>query len=174
MNPMIAGELSVEELIESLKLQPHPEGGFYREIYRADEAVDAVALPSRYGAARCSSTSIYYLLTADTFSTMHTVKSDEMLHFYMGDPVEQLRLFPDGRSEVVILGQNIRSGQHIQSLAPRAVWQGSRLVPGGKYALLGCTVAPGFDFADYEEGECTPLTKAFPQHASLIYALTRR
>lgn len=164
-----------DEVIRLLRLAPHPEeGGFFREVYRAAEGLPAAALPERYGGGRAFSTSIYYLLTPETFSAMHRVATDEVFHFYLGDPVEQLRLFPDGRGEVVLLGPELAAGQQLQSVVPRGVWQGARILPGGGvgFALLGATVAPGFDYADYEGGRREELVAAYPDHAGRIAALT--
>ena len=166
--------MKVQDIIGRLGLQPHPEGGYFKEIYRADESVVADNLPDRYSGARSMSTSIFYLLTADTFSTMHRVKSDEMFHFYLGDPVEQLHLRQDGSSQVIHLGQNLMGDERLQSLVRRGVWQGARLIDGGKYALLGATVAPGFDFADYEEGTKEALCSQYPDMTAMICKLTRR
>lgn len=163
---------SAEQLISLLELRPHPrEGGFFCETYRADESLSAELLPARYGAARSVGTAIYYLLTPNTFSTLHRLASDEIFHFYLGDPVEMLQLTPDG-GKIITLGADILSGQQLQVLAPRGVWQGSRLLPGGKFALLGCTVAPGFDYADYEHGQRSLLTREFPEFAESIKRLT--
>jgi predicted cupin superfamily sugar epimerase len=164
---------TAEELIALLQLQPHPrEGGFFRETYRADEGFLAAALPPRYGQDRSVSTAIYYLLTPDTFSALHRLASDEVFHFYLGDPVRMLQLFPDGQGREVILGTDVLRGQSPQVVVPRGVWQGSLLEPGGTFALLGCTVAPGFDYADYETGERAALLARYPAFAELIRALT--
>jgi len=163
----------VKTIIASLSLVPHPkEGGYFRETYRAAETLAPPALGARYAGARAVSTAIYYLLTPPTFSALHRLASDEVFHFYAGDPVEQLRLFNDGRGEVVTIGNNVSSGMHPQTVVPRGVWQGARLVPGGRYALLGCTVAPGFDYADYESGSRGALSAAFPAFAGRIATLT--
>ncbi len=108
------------------------------------------ALPSRYGGARAAGTAIYYLLTPDTFSAMHRLASDEIFHFYLGDPVEMLHLHPDGTHQVLVIGPDLEAGQRPQVIVPRHTWQGARLIPGGRYALLGTTVAPAFDYTDYE------------------------
>ena len=118
-------------------------------------------------------TAIYYLLTPDTFSAMHRVRGDEMFHFYLGDPVEMLQLKSDGSGEVTILGQDIASGMRLQHTVTGRVWQGSRVRHGGKYALLGTTMAPGFEYEDYETGERRELIARYPQHADLITSLTR-
>lgn len=165
--------LTAEQLIAHLKLQPHPrEGGFFCETYRAAETLSAGALPVRYGADRSVSTAIYYLLAPNSISALHRLASDEVFHFYLGDPVQMLQLFPDGSGQSIILGPDILGGQQLQVLAPRGVWQGSSLLPGGSFALLGCTVAPGFDYADYEHGQRAALTEQYPEFTALIRRLT--
>jgi uncharacterized protein len=166
--------MEVEELIRVLQLQPHIEGGYFRETYRASETVLANALPDRYATDRPYGTAIYYLLTANSFSVMHRLKSDEVYHFYLGDTVEMLLLGPDGRSEVRGLGQNLVAGEHVQLTVPRMWWQGLRLRKGGRFGLLGCTVAPGFDYADFEEGTRQALVDKYPLVSELITGLTRR
>lgn len=168
-----AGSQEAAAIIDALGLVPHPkEGGWFRETYRAAETFDAEALPGAYAGPRAVSTAIYYLLTPATFSALHRLASDEVFHFYAGDPVEQLRLHPGGRGEVVTIGNNVLAGQRPQVLVPRGVWQGARLAPGGRYALLGCTVAPGFDYADYESGGRAALIAAYPEFAEPIATLT--
>ncbi len=164
--------ISAAALIERLGLAPHPvEGGFFREVYRADESTPASALPARYGGARAQSTAIYYLLTPETFSAMHRISSDEIFHFYDGDPVEQLHLYPDGGADLVMIGRDLAAGQQPLVVVPRGVWQGARLAAGGAWALLGATVAPGFDFADYEHGDGAALAAKWPDHAVMIRSL---
>lgn len=164
--------LTSDQLIELLKLQPHPaEGGFFAETYRAAESHPAAALPERYGQPRAHGTSIYYLLKPGTFSALHRLKSDEIFHFYLGDPVEMLQLHPGGRGERLLLGADLAAGQRPQVVVPHGVWQGSRLLPGGQFALMGCTVAPGFDYADYEHGRRAELTAAYPDFRALIEKL---
>lgn len=165
--------MTLESLIRSLNLKPHPEGGFYAETYRAAESVAAPPLPARYGGPRALSTAIYFLLTAQSCSVMHRLKSDEVFHFYDGDPVEMLLLPPDGGGSVHVLGTDLAAGERPQAVVPAGCWQGARVRPGGRFALLGCTVAPGFDFADFEVGERGELTDRFPGHGGLIGALTR-
>jgi hypothetical protein len=123
---------------------------------------------------RAQGTAIYYLLETGTFSEMHVLASDEIFHFYLGDPVEMLQLHLDGRSAVFTLGPDLAAGQHVQLVVPAGVWQGTRLVDGGKVALLGCTVTPGFDFADYRSGSYAELAAKWPAEAERIRALTRR
>ena len=167
--------LTAERLIELLELQPHPkEGGFFRETYRAEDSLPASALAPRYGSARSCSTAIYYLLTPSTFSEMHIVATDEVFHFYLGDAVEQLQLTPGGGGRIVTLGPHLDRGQQPQGVVPQGVWQGARLAPGGThgFALMGATVAPGFDYADYRGGQRAELLAGWPQFRDLILALT--
>jgi len=167
--------LTADDLVRRLALQPHPEGGFFHEMYRADERIEAEALPPRYGSKRVFGTAIYYLLTPDTFSELHRLESDEVYHFYLGDPVEQLRLFSNGRGEVVVLGNDLAAGQQPQVVVPRGVWQGLRIREGGAhgYSLLGCTMAPGFEFDDFESGMRAALREAYPEFDEMILELTR-
>jgi len=165
---------TAQQLIDYLHLQPHPkEGGFFRETYRAAESVAARALPERYTSERSHSTAIYYLLTSGTFSALHRLQSDEIFHFYLGSPVRMLQLFPDGRGQTIIMGPDLLQGHHVQVVVPRGVWQGSLLEPGGDFALLGCTVAPGFDYTDYEGGQRDKLMEQYPNFADLIRRLTQ-
>lgn len=161
--------VTADEIIRQLGLKPLPvEGGFYTETYRADETLALEALPRRYASARALGTAIYFLLTPSTFSGIHRVCSDEIFHFYAGDPVSQLQLFPDGHGKIVTLGNTLGSGQSPQVVVPRNVWQGARLAPGGRFALLGATVFPGFELADYEHGNATSLRAEYPQFAEMI------
>lgn len=166
--------MTAEEIKKELGLVEHPEGGYYVQTYKAEETVAGGALPARYGLARSFGTAIYYLLEPGTFSEMHRLKSDEIFHFYLGDPVEMLQLWPDGTTRTVTIGSDLGRGMLPQVVVPRDVWQGSRLGGGGRVALLGCTVAPGFEFADYESGSREELTRMYPAHAEMIKALTRR
>ena len=166
--------LTVETLRRILGLVPHPvEGGYFAETYRSADHIPASGLPSRYGAARAASTAIYYLLTPDTFSAMHRLASDEIFHFYLGDPVEMLQLHPDGSHHIVLIGPDLEAGQRPQVIVARHIWQGARLIPGGRHALLGTTVAPGFDYTDYETAQRPHLLTTHPQARNLITALTR-
>ena len=164
--------MTADEIKTLLKLEPHPvEGGHFRRTYTSTLNVQV----DRRGqsATRAMGTAIYYLLEPGTFSEMHVLASDELFHFYLGDPVEMLQLGPDGRSEVVILGSDLAAGQQVQLLVPAGVWQGTRLVGEGKVALLGCSVVPGFDFADYVGGNYSELAAKWPTESELIRTLTR-
>jgi predicted cupin superfamily sugar epimerase len=157
------------ELKQMLGLEPHPvEGGYFRRTYTS---AATVYLPR---GTRAQSTAIYYLLEQGTFSEMHVLDSDEIFHFYLGDPVEMLQLHPDGGSAVLTLGQDLSKGQHVQLVVPAGVWQGTRLIGDGKMALLGCTVTPGFDFADYRSATSDELIAKCPQEAVRIKNLTRK
>ncbi|MFP5206030.1 MAG: cupin domain-containing protein [Acidobacteriota bacterium] len=160
--------MTADEIKRLLNLAPHPEGGFYRQTYVSEERVGLAR------GARALGTAIYYLLEPGTFSEMHVIASDEVFHFYLGDPVEMLQLWPDGRSAVLTIGPDLQAGQQPQLVVPAGVWQGTRLVEGGKAALLGCTVAPGFDFADYRGGSYAELVEKWPAEAERIRGLTRR
>ena len=160
--------MTADEIKALLHLEPHPaEGGFYCRTYVSATTVN---LPR---GSRPTGTAIYYLLEPGTFSEMHVLASDEIFHFYLGDPVEMLQLHPGGRSAIFTLGPDLKAGQHVQLVVPAGVWQGSRLVAGGKVALLGCTVTPGFDFADYRRAGYAELASKWPEQAERIRALTR-
>ncbi len=163
-------------IIDALGLQPHPiEGGFFRETYRSTGRIPPSALPGEYRTetGRSFGTAIYYLLTSETFSEMHRLPTDEVFHLYLGGPVRMLQLFPDGNGREVLIGPDVVAGQHPQLVVPAGVWQGSRLEPGVEFALLGATMAPGFDYADYDQGHRNALVEQYPDHASLIKELTR-
>jgi hypothetical protein len=160
--------MTADEIKTLLKLEPHPiEGGHFRRTYTSPGTLELAR------GTRAIGTAIYYLLEPGTFSEMHVLDSDEMFHFYLGDPVEMLQLHSDGTSAVFTLGSNIQGGQHVQLVVPAGVWQGTRLIGDGKVALLGCTVTPGFDFADYRNARYEELAAKWPAEASRIKALTR-
>jgi uncharacterized protein len=167
--------LTAEQVIELLRLEPLPiEGGYYRVTYLADETLDAATLPERYGGPRATGGAIYYLLHGDAFSALHRLLTDEVYHFYLGQPVEMLLLYPDGHDEVVRLGTDLAAGERVQMVVPRGVWQGSHLANGcDGFALLGTTMAPAYDQADFQLGDRAALIAAYPQRAELIRALTR-
>jgi predicted cupin superfamily sugar epimerase len=165
--------LTAERLIELLGLQPLPgEGGWYRETHRAALTLPASVLPAPYTAPHAGATAIYYLLTPDSFSALHRLPTDEVYHFYLGDPVEMLLLAPGTGGRRVVLGPDLLAGQQPQFTVPAGAWQGSRLRDAGAFALLGTTMSPGFDFADFEAGERSLLTANFPDFAGEIERLT--
>ena len=166
--------MTAEEIKKLLNLEPHPrEGGYFIQTWRSEETIPQQALPARYSGQRHTGTAIYYLLEPGTFSEMHCLQSDEIFHFYYGDPVEMLQLAPDGTSRTIVLSNSLAPGTTPQLIVPKGVWQGTRLLPGGKVALLGCTVSPGFEYVDYEEGTREALQREYPQYADLIALLTR-
>ncbi len=165
-----------KDIIAALGLQPHPiEGGFFRETYRSEGTVPGSMLPDGYprDARRSLGTSIYYLLTSETFSELHRLPTEEVFHVYLGGPARMLQLFPDGADREVILGSDVLAGQQPQVVVPPNVWQGTLLVPGSDFILLGATMAPGFEYADYEQGERDELARLYPARAELIARLTR-
>ncbi len=155
---------SPADVIRVLGLEPLPgEGGYYRETYRSSADVEPGA---PFNGSRSMSTAIYYFLSHDTFSAMHRLPGDEIFHFYMGDPVEMLELFPNGHGRITILGTDLRTMQP-QHVVPGGTWQGSRLIDGGAWALLGTTMSPGFSFDDYEAGGAG-LKEVYPEFAHMI------
>lgn len=166
--------LTPDIIIALLNLKPHPEeGGYFVETYRSSETISEKALPIRYKDVRSFGTAIYYLLTPETLSFMHRLQSDEIFHFYLGDPVEMLQLWPDGSGKTLILGSDMLNQMQPQVVVPTGVWQGARLIKDGKFALLGTTVLPGFEFADYESGHRDELVKSYPKFREWIIALTK-
>ncbi len=167
--------LTAEKVRELLQLRPHPiEGGYFAETYRSGAKVPQGVLGPAYAGERLIGTAIFYLLTPDTFSAMHKLPGDELFHFYLGDPVEMLQLNGDGSSHTFVLGQDIAAGMRLQHCVPGGCWQGSQLIAGGAFALLGTTMSPGFDYADYVTGDREALSRSWPERAALISSLTRR
>lgn len=155
----------IETLIQDLELQAHPEGGYFKETYRsAERHPQGPTFPSE----RNLCTGIYFLLTSESFSAFHRIRSDEMWHFYEGDPFEVHVIHPDGRFETLALGP----GKY-QALVPAGAWFASGVRSGGDYSLVGCTVAPGFDFQDFELAEAESLIAQYPQHRDCILKFTR-
>jgi predicted cupin superfamily sugar epimerase len=169
--------MTPEDLIKAFKLKPLPiEGGLFFQSYLSAETISRAGLPGRYSGDKPFGTAIVYLLTTDpdSFSALHKLPTDEVYHFYLGDAVELLQLHPDGSSERIILGQDLLGGQKVQHVVPREVWQGSHLLPGGQFALLGTTMAPGYTDEDYVAGDPDELIAAYPNRERLIEQLTRR
>ena len=167
-------QMTADEVKKLLGLVPHPrEGGCYIRTYESGEMLPPTAFADgRYATPRHTGTAIYYLLEPDTFSEMHRLKSDEIFHFYAGDAVEMLQLHPTGSATTLRIGNNLANGERPQVVVARDIWQGSRLVPGGRWALLGCTVTRGFDFDDYEAATRAELCAQWPVYAALITQLT--
>jgi predicted cupin superfamily sugar epimerase len=161
------------EWIAFMRLAPHPEGGFYRETYRAREVIAGDHLPTRFGGARACSTAIYFLLPGDQISALHRIKSDEVWHFYGGSALTLTLIHSDGRLEAHRLGPDAERGESFQVLVPAGCWYGASVDDPDSYALVGGTVAPGFDFADFELADRQALLATFPQHREAILDLTR-
>jgi predicted cupin superfamily sugar epimerase len=160
--------MTLDEIIRAFKLTPHPEGGFYRESYRAS---GRILKTSDGRPARSFSTCIYYLLPPGAQSKFHRLASDEIFHFYLGDPVTWI-LLKDGGVEQKVLGPSLSQGHQVQLVIEAGTWFGGFLNPGGAYALMGTTVAPGFDFADFELGSKEKLSAEFPKAKDWIEKLT--
>jgi len=159
--------------IEKYNLLPHPEGGYYAETYRADELISRDSLPERFTGDRSFSTGIYFLLEAKDISAFHRIKSDEMWHFYAGNALDIFVIYPEtGNLEIIKLGSDPEKGETFQAVVPAGSWFGSRPGKDSPYALVGCTVSPGFDFADFEMADRALLVNKFSQHTAIIGQLT--
>jgi len=164
---------TAQEWIRRLALQPHPEGGWYREAYRSGDRIPADALPARYDGDRAVATSIYFLLEAGQFSAFHRLASDELWFLHAGGPMRVWMIDADGVLTDVVLGADPDAGHVLQVAIPRDVWFAARPEGDASYALVGCVVAPGFEFADFQLATRDSLAAHFPQHAELIGSLTR-
>lgn len=159
--------------IEKLGLEPHPEGGYFRQTYRADLVIAPEALPVGFSGARPVSTAIYFLLHGDNFSAFHRLRSDELWHFYAGGTLEVHVIEEGGRYSEILLGNDAEAGESFQVPVKAGCWFGSRVRDEKSWALVGCTVAPGFDFADFELGKRDELVRLYPQHGEVLARLTR-
>lgn len=167
--------LDADEIRALLRLEAHPlEGGFFVETWRSAHALSATALDPSAADRRALGRAIYYLLTPGTVSSMHRLRWDEIFHFYLGDPVEMLLLAPGEEGRLATLGVDLASGQRPQLIVPAGVWQGARLADGGRVALLGTTMAPGFDAADFEIGGIEALAGQWPRFRDAIAARALR
>jgi predicted cupin superfamily sugar epimerase len=166
--------MTADDVIRLLQLTPLKfEGGFFRETYRSRWQVQPDCLPAGIKGPRSIGTAIYYLITAESFSPLHRLPGSEVFHFYLGDPVVMLQLHPNGEFETLKLGPKLRAGQQPQVVVRGGVWQGCRLAPRGKWALMGTTMSPGFDYSDYENGMRSDLIAQFPAAEELIRQYTR-
>lgn len=166
--------LSAERVTELLRLEPLPiEGGWFRSTYVAREQLPPGALPERFAGARPLASAIYYLLRGDDISALHRLASDEVYHFYLGTPAEMLLLHPDGSHDVLMLGPDLEAGHRVQVVVPHGTWQGTRLLEPAGWVLLGTTMAPAYDQADFELGVRADLAARYPACAARISALTR-
>jgi predicted cupin superfamily sugar epimerase len=165
---------TVKRIVERFELRPHPEGGYFREVYRSALSVDHPGVEPPHGARRSAGTQIYFLLATNDFSAFHRVRSsDEIWHLYAGGRLE-LHTIDDRQSYAKrVLTTDLESGEPM-SIVPAGCWQAARLAPGSDWAFCGCTVAPGFDFADFEMPPAHELVAAYPAHETVIRELTRR
>jgi predicted cupin superfamily sugar epimerase len=159
--------------IDRLDLEPHVEGGYFKETYRADENIGSHALPERFSGDRSFCTAIYFLLHNRDFSAFHRVKQDELWHFYTGDTLLLHIINQQGNYSQIRLGMNFDDGEVFQAMVPKGSWFGANLKTQDSFALVGCTVAPGFDYADLEIARRDVLVKLFPKHRQIIERLTR-
>src|ERR1700761_1914781 len=165
-------DASAQHWIDHLKLSPHPEGGYFRATYKADLTITRSALPSTFGGNRAASTAIYFLLEGRDFSAFHRIAADEVWHFYAGNSLVVYVIDPDGVASELHLGSD--AGEHFQAVVKAGCWFASRLKESAGFALVGCTVAPGFEFEDFELATRSELIRLYPKHRRLIEELTRQ
>jgi len=158
--------------ISYLQLLKHPEGGYYKEVYRSKELINQNHLPNRFNGDRCFCTSIYFLLQKNDFSAFHRIKSDETWHFYQGTSLTLYMIDESGVLASFILGDNPENNESLQITIPQNTWFAAHVNDKSSYTLTGCTVAPGFDFADFELGKRKELLNLFPQHKEVITLLS--
>ena len=164
--------ISLRELVALYDLQPHPEGGYFKETYRDKGVIEKSALPPQFCGRRNFSTAIYFLLPEGKKSHLHRIKSDEVWHFYLGGPLSIVQIAPQGAVDTIVLGNDITNGQVLQHVVPAGFWFGAYPNAGSCFSFVGCTVAPGFDFADFEMGKREDLLRQFPHARETIESLT--
>ncbi|MEP1097379.1 MAG: cupin domain-containing protein [Cyclobacteriaceae bacterium] len=162
----------IQEIIDLLEMQPHPEGGFYKETYRSVGAITSESLSSDYSGPRTYSTCIYFMLVSGKFSAFHKINQDEVWHFYDGSPVELHTISPDGKHASHLIGRDFKKGQVPQLVVPGNHWFASKVSEPDTFSLVGCTVAPGFDFDDFVLAKRETLQRSYPQHEEVIEAFT--
>jgi predicted cupin superfamily sugar epimerase len=166
--------MTAAEVKQLLHLQPlDMEGGFFRETYRSRWQIPPDQLPEGVAGVRSIGTAIYYMITPETFSTLHRLPGTEIFHFYLGDPAVMLQLHPDGEVKTVTLGHDLAAGHEPQVVVRGGVWQGCKLAPGGAWALMGTTMSPGFDYNDYETGNRDALIEQYAGVAEMIRQYTK-
>ena len=159
--------------IEKLRLEPHPEGGYFRQTYRSEVLITREALPTGFAGSRAASTAIYFLLEGKTFSAFHRLRSDEVWHFYAGAALIVHVISPTGEYSSIVLGNDPEAGEVLQATVPAGCWFASHVADGESLAVVGCTVAPGFEFEDLAMGKREELVARYPQRRELIERLTR-
>jgi hypothetical protein len=165
--------MNVDLLVKTLNLVAHPEGGYFKEIYRSRDIIPQNALPEGFSGDRAIATAIYFLIEKNNFSALHKIKSDETWHFYYGDTLEVIEIDETGILRSTAIGNNLLQGETFQYTVKANTWFGSRVKSGGNFSLVGCTVAPGFDFNDFELGTKEMLLQLFPNHIKIISEMTR-
>lgn len=163
----------IKNLVAQLDLQPHPEGGYYKETYRSKDSIPNTALNNTFVGDRNQCTAIYFLLTSDTFSAFHKINQDEAWHFYKGTTLKLHTIAPNGSYSFVLIGNNFEKGEIPQYIVPAQHWFAAEVIHADSYSLLGCTVAPGFDFRDFVLANRQELMVLFPNHSDIITKLTR-
>lgn len=165
--------MTADYFIKHLQLQPHPEGGFFKETYRSTGIIPSQSLPANFNGDRSFSTAIYFLLQQGDYSAFHKIESDECWHFYEGDSLLVHVIDEQGNYSCVRLGRKVHEGEVFQFVVPAHCWFASEPAPAVEFSLVGCTVAPGFDFADFEMARAETLIKQYPRHQSIIQRLCR-
>ena len=163
-----------KKIIETLGLQPHPEGGYFKETYRSEEIIPQGVLPKDFEGSRNYCTSIYYLLQSGDFSAFHKIRQDEIWHFYIGSPIELYMISEAGHLTKVRVGNDIVNGQIPQFIVPKNHWFAATVAEKDSFSLIGCTVSPGFDFKDFTLATREELVEMFPQHQDIIKTFTRQ
>jgi len=166
-------QLTAETLVQHFEMLPHPEGGYYKETYRSNWNIDTAALPANFGGNRSTSTAIYFLLEKGNFSAFHKIKSDECWHFYAGQALNVYVLNQDKTLSIIKLGNNLANGEVFQAVVPANCWFASEPANESTFCFVGCTVAPGFDFEDFELTNANELAAEFPDYADLINRMCR-
>lgn len=166
-------ERTAHYFVQHYEMQAHPEGGWYKETYRADGVIHHAHLPARFNGDRNFSTAIYFMLEGEQFSAFHRIQSDELWHFYYGGALNVYVIHDSGMLEIIRLGSNPDRGEVFQAVVKASCWFASKPAKPDTFSLVGCTVAPGFDFADFEMAERESLIRQYPQHKEVISVLTR-
>ncbi|GAB3500614.1 hypothetical protein GCM10027341_26190 [Spirosoma knui] len=169
--------MTATQYVQALGMQPHPEGGYFAETYRSSEVIAQDALPGRFTGSRSFGTAIYFLLESHHVSTLHRIQADEIWHFYAGSPLHVYVIDLEGELSVIKLGPDLAQGEVFQAVVPAGCWFGAKPAGSGTarsagFSLVGCTVAPGFDFADFEMADRNELLRQYPQHQAIIELLT--
>ena len=164
---------SAKDWVGKLGLEPHPEGGCFRQTYRSEVVIAREALPAGFTGARAASTAIYFLLEGENFSAFHRLRSDELWHFYAGEALIVHVIEPSGKYSSIRLGRDLDAGEVLQAVVPAGCWFASHVADWKSFAVVGCTVAPGFDFEDFEMGRREELVARYPQQREWIERLTR-